>query len=172
MAQVSVTLNTDNPFEASLLLQISMNFASIHRDAIRQETTGAQPEVAPPQVGSVTPAVAAAEPLGANPGGDDAVGGATAESASAVAPADVKPKRGRKAAPVEAEPEPDPATPGADHVPESTHYTIDDIRSALGGYTERHDLNAGIALLKQFDATRVSAVKEADYARFIEACNQ
>jgi len=48
--------------------------------------------------------------------------------------------------------------------------TIDDVRAALQAYTAKHGVPAGIDLLKGFGAARISELKDADYAAFVEQC--
>lgn len=54
--------------------------------------------------------------------------------------------------------------------PEPAAFTIDDVRAALQGFTARQGLPAGIGLLKQFGASRISELKAEDYAAFVKGC--
>lgn len=49
-------------------------------------------------------------------------------------------------------------------------YTLDDVRGALHSLTVARGVPAGIELLKQFDAQRISELDAGRYAEFIKAC--
>jgi hypothetical protein len=51
--------------------------------------------------------------------------------------------------------------------PATTSHTLDDIRAALKGYTTKHGMDAGIALLAKYGAQRVSEVPAEKYAEFV-----
>lgn len=48
--------------------------------------------------------------------------------------------------------------------------TLDDVRSALQKYTQKHSIEAGIELLKKFGAQRVSELAADRYAEFVGGC--
>jgi hypothetical protein len=50
--------------------------------------------------------------------------------------------------------------------------TLDEIRTALQAYTQRHDLSAGIAKLSSFGVKRISELQESQYVEFVEACKE
>ena len=54
--------------------------------------------------------------------------------------------------------------------PATTTLTLDDVRSALQGYTRKHSIEAGIELLKKFDAQRVSELPADKYTDFVKEC--
>lgn len=54
-------------------------------------------------------------------------------------------------------PEPEKAAPSTGAAP-----TLDDLRNALQTYTEKHDMKAGIELLKDFGVQRVSEIQNLD----------
>jgi hypothetical protein len=49
-------------------------------------------------------------------------------------------------------------------------YTLDDVRAALQAFTASKGMPEGIAVLKSFQAVRVSELKPEQYADFIKAC--
>lgn len=49
-------------------------------------------------------------------------------------------------------------------------YTLDDVRAALQSFTASKGMPEGIAVLKSFQAARVSELKPERYADFIKAC--
>lgn len=118
---------------------------------------------------------------------DGAVVGASipaAEDEPKEAPTPVKEAKRRakkleEPTPVAEEPQPEPITEAAAvstsesadaaKVPAAAA-TIDDVRAALQAYTAKHGVPAGIDLLKGFGAARISELKEADYAAFVEKC--
>lgn len=65
-----------------------------------------------------------------------------------------------------------PSTPDADKVPaaSSTSASLDDVRAALQKYTQGKGVPAGIELLKEFGAARISELKEESYGAFIGRC--
>lgn len=93
------------------------------------------------------------------------------------APVTEAPKRGRPrktepAQEVAAEPvgksqEDSGSAPTTDSSTTATTYTLDDIRNALKTYTSKHGMDAGIALLKSFEAQRVSELAAEKYAEFV-----
>lgn len=61
--------------------------------------------------------------------------------------------------------------PDAAEVPAaSSTLTLDDVRAALQKFTAAKGIPAGIELLGQFGAARVSEVKAEDFAAFVEKC--
>jgi len=79
--------------------------------------------------------------------------------------APVKQKRAKKEKEVESPVAPEPAKESGAKTP-----TIDDVRAALQGFTERHDMAKGIAKLKEFGAQRISELAEGSYVNFIAEC--
>ncbi|VWC95623.1 hypothetical protein BLA39750_02201 [Burkholderia lata] len=54
---------------------------------------------------------------------------------------------------------------------ESPSNTIDDVRAALQRYTEKHSMQHGITLLKNYGANRISELDAAQYGLFIAECD-
>lgn len=48
--------------------------------------------------------------------------------------------------------------------------TVDDVRARLQEYAAAHGVEAGLQLLKQFDANRISELAPENFAAFAEAC--
>lgn len=139
-------------------------------------------------VAALTTVLASLDKAVAKPAAPDAVqkmdATPAAEPVAETAPEPVaeKPKRGRKpkeqaAAPVVEEdaPQAEPqAEPQVDE-PQITHsdpavFTLDEVRSALQQYTAAKGIGAGVALLKEFGAGRISELAEGDYASFVAGC--
>lgn len=138
----------------------------------------------PADVAALTTVLASLDKAMAKPAAPDAVQKMDATPASepvaetALEPVAEKPKRGRKpkeqaAAPVVEEDVPT-AEPQVDE-PQITHsdpavFTLDEVRSALQQYTAAKGIGAGVALLKEFGAGRISELAESDYASFVAGC--
>lgn len=54
--------------------------------------------------------------------------------------------------------------------PATTSLTLDDVRSALQKFTQKHSIEAGIELLKKFGAQRVSELPAEKYGEFVGVC--
>jgi hypothetical protein len=90
---------------------------------------------------------------------------ATATEKPAASPASLSESQGSTAAPRS---EPEVKGPETQQAP-----TFEDVRNALKAVQAKYgenDLAKPLAILAQFDAARVSAVKESDYPAFIAAC--
>lgn len=61
---------------------------------------------------------------------------------------------------------------GSAEPPAQRTYTIDDAKAALKKLLDKHngDMGPALQVLGQFDAERITAVKEADYRAFVAAC--
>ena len=85
-----------------------------------------------------------------------------------------RPKKEKEAAPV-ATVEPEPSTPEVSEPAQPVAApSVDDLRAALQGYTERKDMQAGIDLLREFGCARISelALQPAEVQRaFVSYCN-
>ena len=53
---------------------------------------------------------------------------------------------------------------------ESTALTLDEVRPALQAFTAAKGMDAGIQLLKDFGAARISELKAEDFAAFVKKC--
>lgn len=136
---------------------------------------GAQPEVAS-NAGSSALVSSLTEGAAVSEGA--VVAGETPEAKTA--PSAPEKKRGRPAKPkeeaaapvekpVDAETAPTVSAATTEPAP-AKEATIDDVRAALQGFTAKNGVPAGIDLLKEFGAARISELKEADYAAFVEKC--
>ena len=88
------------------------------------------------------------------------------------APAPVK-TRAKKEAAVQVEKQAPTDAPTADTESSSTTeaaLSLDDVRAALQAFTASNGMPEGIAVLKSFQAVRVSELKPEQYADFIKAC--
>lgn len=68
-----------------------------------------------------------------------------------------------------ASPQSDP-TPAKEKDENAVTPSKDDVRAALGKLNESKGLEVAMAVLKQFDAQRISDLAENQYAEFIKAC--
>lgn len=164
-----ITFDTSNPNDLKIL------------SAILSMAVAPQPEV-----GQNTGTVASSESPSL-PHEGNGVGGAAEVDA---APVPEKAKRGRKPKAEAVEPvaveEPqgnveavveETAAPaaveetasGAD-APEAKPLTLDEVRAALQTFTTANGIPAGIALLKEFNAGRISELDASNYAAFVARC--
>ena len=166
MALITVQFDTANAADVSL-------FAGLFHGMNAQPGVASNP-------GTTSPVVLTDAPFQ----GDGGVVGAA--DVVEAAPIVDKPKRTRKpkednvqdtvqpeqTAPVsvtEQHPEPQPVEAPVFNESESAPiYTLDDVRSALQGFTATKSIEDAMALLREFGAARISELKEEDYAAFIE----
>lgn len=173
---LDIDLNTDSREQISMIA----NMLNQITNAARRPSSGTQPQVVQ-NSGSIGQGFTLS-PV------DDAVVGVSIPAAEAEpkdTPTPVKDavRRTRvkkeEPAPVAEEPKAEPVTEAAAastsesadaaKVPAAAS-TIDDVRAALQAYTAKHGVPAGIDLLKGFGAARISELKDADYAAFVEKC--
>lgn len=177
---MKIEFDTQNPNEIRIVAEILTRFGGIPAN---DNTTNAQPEVAS-NTGSTVSGSSPA--IGVFPPEDSGVSrGEAAAAASTPAaekrrgrPAKVKPEPAPVPEPVriqvparpsvpEPEPTPEPvaAAPVADKV-----LTMDDVRTALESFIAKHGLPDGKALLKAYNAGRISELAAEDYAEFVRDC--
>lgn len=158
--KITLTFDTASAQDAQALASLLGN---LNTAGLSNLTATAQPEVAcnPGTVASAAPSTVdgngVSEPVAANP---------------APAASEIK-KRGRVKPEMreEAESESEPqAEPQAEQETELKPYTIDDVRAALQQFTGVKGVPAGIALLKEFDAGRISELNASEYSHFISRC--
>jgi hypothetical protein len=176
---MKIEFDTQNTSEIRLVAEI---LSKLGGQPVNDNKHHAQPEVASnagTTASASSPTISKAEGSGVSGGG-----------ASALAPAAEK-RRGRppkakeeavQAAPAAPEaikivrpapvPAPEPVEPEVDfdQVDELPPATLDDVRAGLQKFTSRHGMPDAIALLKTFNASRISELAVADYDAFIEAC--
>jgi len=157
---MQITFDTTNPKDLQILEQL---FANLNLPATSAD---AQPEVAS-NTGST------ATGLTLSPEGS----GVDESAAPAVAPVTEKPKRTRKAkeetAPVEenVSKETEKVDTSAEPVAASDKpLTLDEVRAALQSFTATKGVPAGIELLKDFGATRISELAAEKYNDFVVKC--
>lgn len=69
-------------------------------------------------------------------------------------------------------PKPEPVAAPVETAPSaSAEATLDDVRAALQAFTAAKGVPAGIELLKEFGAARISELKAENFAAFIGKCN-
>ena len=73
-----------------------------------------------------------------------------------------------KSAPTDVSEDTQSSAPAAES---STVLTLDDVRAALQGFTAANGVPAGIELLKEFGATRISELKAEQFAAFMGKCS-
>jgi hypothetical protein len=98
---------------------------------------------------------------------DDAGGG---EAPPAATSGDAPKKRGRKPKAEAVEAVAPSVAESATQAQEEVLPTLDTVRAALQSYTVANGIEAGVGLLKQFGAARVSELAAGEYAAFIKAC--
>lgn len=170
---MQIIFDTANPKDANIL-QLLLKYVNLLQGseyASAEHTKQAQPGVAD-NPGSTASAV--------NPSSVE--GSGVSEPVAEQAPAPVEKKerkpRAKKEEAVAAEPQnevAESAEPVAETVAESATtdakpLTIDDVRSALQQFTAGKGVPAGIELLKEFKAARISELAEEQYADFVKAC--
>lgn len=149
-------------------ISLAANFLQNITNAARRPS-GAQPEVAD-NTGNVSTG------LTLSPGAGVVTGASipAAEAEPKDAPVVVKERktRAKKEEPVTgAAPVGEPAGESTAAVAAPTTLTIDDVRTALQGFTAKNGVPVGITLLKEFGAQRISELKRDQFAAFIEKCN-
>lgn len=176
---LEIDLNNDSREQ----IAIAANFLNTITNAARRSNTSAQPAVAE-NTGNVSQG-------SENSPGDGVVVGAGAKGAEpepSPAPTVVKEavRRGRPpkvkeeaAAPVEKPADtPEVAAPQEQSPSQSepaaaapASLTLDDVRTALQNFTGSKGVPAGIELLGEFGAKRISELKPEHFVAFIEKCN-
>ena len=125
-----------------------------------------------PQVGENSGSTGTGLILSPGAGAGDAAG---AEAVAAAVDVPAATRRGRKpkeAVVPEGEPETAPAAEPPALTPASTGavLSLDDVRAKLQAYTVAKGVPEGIALLKKFEAARISELPAEKYADFVKAC--
>lgn len=178
---MKIEFDTQNPNEIRFVAEMLTRLAN---RAANDNTTNAQPEVAS-NTGST---VSGSSPtIGVFPPEDSGVSGD--EAATAASTPAVEKRRGRPAkVKLDPTPEPDPIriqVPARPSVPEpeptpepvaavpvaDKALTMDDVRTALESFIAKHGLPDGKALLKTYNAGRISELAVEAYAEFIQACS-
>lgn len=165
---MQITFDTSDPKDLQFLSVILQLVAP---------TTDAQPEVAINPGSAASGSASFTEGSAVTEGADEA--STVAESAPS-APVE-KTKRGRKpkaeaAQPVveqeadEAQQELPLVEPTAEPAKPAKPLTIDDVRGALQQFTASNGVPAGVALLKEFEASRISELAEDRYVDFVARC--
>ena len=147
-AQSEVAKNTDTTATGSAL---SLEGRGVSGAGALGVPEAVQPAPAPVKTRTMKEGIAASKAKKA-----EKEAAAAAEFASKQVPLDLP----------EANPAPSEATP----VVASEPLTLDDVRAALQAFTATQGVPAGIALLKEYDAARISELKSEQYGDFIMAC--
>lgn len=177
---ITITLDTDllNQHDVNILHAVA-GFYESHAAANPQP----QPEVGDNTGTSSTGIILSPGAAGVSePAGSDAAGSAPDTNPAAEAPA----RRGRKpketaaapvgeSAPAAAEqatsaPAPTAAPVAAQAAADAKPLTIDDVRAKLQAFTGAKGIDAGLALLGEFKAGRISELKAEDYPAFVAKC--
>jgi len=146
-----------------------------------QIVSGSQPQ---PQVGdnSGTSATVSPSAEGAGVSGGAAASGAASSASEKKKPG--RPKKEEVAAATTGEPAPSTApvsvrpssetstasSPSAAADKPATTLTLDDVRTKLQAFTQVKGIEAGIELLKTFEAGRISELPAAKYSEFVAQC--
>lgn len=156
---MQITFDTQNPQDLAILSKL-MDMAT--GNEILVPTGKAQPEVANNTGSTAT---------GLNPSPEGS--GVDEGAALAVAPVTEKKKtRAKKeaVAPVEKPSEETAGAPAKDTPTIDKPLSLDEVRAALQTFTASHGVPAGIELLKEFNAGRISELDACLYSEFVERC--
>lgn len=154
---MQITFDPTNPLERSYVESLLGNLAASNEAAVH-DTPQAQPVLA--YKAGIADTVAVSSGLS----DEDAGEGVAPPAALSGEPAK---KRGRKP-----KAEAESAAPAvAESATKDVLPDLDKVREALQRFTAKNGIGAGVDLLKDFGAARVSELAAGEYAAFIEKCD-